>query len=332
MRMMFVGDINLGEYYTGFGHGPKSFAEKNLIFSEVKDLLVQADYVLGNLEAPITSILACRGDPEDQVLRAPACSAAMLRDAGFSALQIANNHMVQHGKDIFNETVELLSGAGIDVIGKVAEPHVVALGGMTFAFFAASDVPDNTNKSQTQYQRLDEDFLLRVERAAKNFDHVVVMLHWGLEESTVPLLYQRKLASRLKAAGVRAIVGAHPHLFYEVEVDESFVCAYSLGNFVFDLCWDSRMLQSGVLDITFTKENISCRIWPIKIKEEGCLPTIVGEPLEVKEYCQIYNHGSPLKWPRMKKTISFWLNIYKGDTTLKLKFFINKILRLISLK
>ena len=139
-------------------------------------------------------------------------------------------------------------------------------------------------------------------------------------------------ASRLKAAGVRAIVGAHPHLFYEVEVDESFVCAYSLGNFVFDLCWDSRMLQSGVLDITFTKENISCRIWPIKIKEEGCLPTIVGEPLEVKEYCQIYNHGSPLKWPRMKKTISFWLNIYKGDTTLKLKFFINKILRLISLK
>ena len=203
MRMMFVGDINLGEYYTGFGHGPKSFAEKNLIFSEVKDLLVQADYVLGNLEAPITSILACRGDPEDQVLRAPACSAAMLRDAGFSALQIANNHMVQHGKDIFNETVELLSGAGIDVIGKVAEPHVVALGGMTFAFFAASDVPDNTNKSQTQYQRLDEDFLLRVERAAKNFDHVVVMLHWGLEESTVPLLYQRKLASRLKAAGAR---------------------------------------------------------------------------------------------------------------------------------
>lgn len=55
MRIMFVGDINLGEYYTSFGHGSGSYLEHSDVFEHVQDLFNQADLVVGNLEAPLTT-------------------------------------------------------------------------------------------------------------------------------------------------------------------------------------------------------------------------------------------------------------------------------------
>jgi len=36
MRIMFVGDISLGEYYTCFGHGPRSYLEHPDVFENVR--------------------------------------------------------------------------------------------------------------------------------------------------------------------------------------------------------------------------------------------------------------------------------------------------------
>ncbi len=255
MRIMFVGDLNLGEYYTGFGHGPQTYAMNtgNSVFDNVKEIFAGADLVVGNLEAPITRNNDDPADPEQCVLKVDPDCAFQLSDAGIGLVQIANNHVVQHGDAGFQDTLRTLDRLGVAYVGcNNQEPLIISSpSDQSIAFFAASDVPDNTNKQQSQYQCLDEGFLQRVQRSVTNYDHVVVMLHWGLEASTVPLPYQREMAARLKMAGVRAIIGSHPHLFYEIERDSDFVCAYSLGNFVFDLCWDSRLLKSGILEVDF---------------------------------------------------------------------------------
>lgn len=329
MRIMFVGDISLGEYYPSFGHGPKTFAKSGDLFSKVKPIFEQADFVVGNLEAAITSIGLDESEPESVVLRGEPESAHQLAGAGFKILQVANNHTVQHGDDGFTDTIDSLAKLGIHSVGESDEDLVVIENkGKTYGFVAASDVPDNTYKQQNKYNRLNDDFINSLSNYVKKVDHLIVLLHWGLEASTTPLVYQRELADKLYDIGVRVIIGSHPHLFYEIEKKENFVIAYSLGNFVFDLCWDKRMLKSGILDVQFLDDDIAVKMWPVELRRNGCLPSPSGTFVDVFDKYISYDLGSKMDKQLLRKNIYFASRLFIGNTGLKLKFFLRKFLRL----
>ena len=327
MRIMFVGDINLGEYYTSFGHGPGSYLEHSDVFAEVRDLFGQADLVVSNLEAPLTTHNFDPGEPESVVLRGHPRHAKLLADVGFRVLQVANNHTVQHGKEGFNQTVSALQEAGIAAVGLNQQDLLtLEIAGERVGFMAASDVPDNTDQCQQSYQRLDAAFVDRVKESVVEVDHLFVLLHWGLESSTAPMDYQRKLTQELSDAGVRGIIGSHPHLFYEVWQEGGAVAAPSLGNFVFDLCWDERLLQSGVLDIRIENGQLFAELHPVMIKVNGCLPTPQGAPVRVSSAVRLYDLGNDMSGEQVRKLKYFFANLLKGNTKLKAKFFIRKLL------
>lgn len=326
---MFVGDVSLGEYYPSFGHGPLSFAENNNVFKNVQTIFDKADIVVGNLEAAITTVNLNPNEPESLVLRGKPDAAKQLNSAGFKILQIANNHTVQHGSSGFTETINILKNENISTVGlNNADIVQLDIDDQTVGFLAASDVPDNTNKQQNEYQRLDEEFIVKVEQSVHKVDHLFVLLHWGLEASTSPLPYQRNLVERLKNSGVRGVIGSHPHLFYEVESSDNFVSAYSLGNFVFDLCWDSRLSKSGILDITLDNNKLECKVWPVTLQKNGCQPTPIADPVQVNTKLCYYNLGQSMRWQLLKKNFYFFKNIHKGHTNIKLKFFFRKILKI----
>lgn len=328
MKIMFVGDVSLGEYYMSFGHGPRTFANSQSIFANVKTIFDSADMVVGNLEAPITSLGYDLDEPESIVLKADPMHAEQLKKAGFGVVQVANNHTVQHGDSGFDEMLDTLDKMGISPVGlNQQEPVLVEHEGVRVAFMAASDVPDNTNKAQVKYQRLDEDFLTGVEREVEKYDHFVVMLHWGLEASTAPLPYQRDLVERLYKAGVSAVIGSHPHLFYEIEKRNNFISAYSLGNFVFDLCWDRRLLKTGILEIDFLSGGLTARYWPVVIEKNGCLPTPSGKPVTVERTIVPYDLGRKMAYQQIRKVVYMVRNFYRGHTLLKTRFFYRKLRR-----
>ncbi len=326
MRIMFVGDISLGEYYTAFGHGPRTYLEHSDIFSGVKDILNQADIVAGNLEAPITNHGYKPGLVESAVLRGNPKHAHQLAEAGFKILQIANNHSVQHGVEGFQETVSILQRLGITPVGlKDQQPAKLTIGSQIIGFLAASDVPDNTNKTQICYQRLDAGFIERIREATREVDHLFVMFHWGLESSTQAMEYQKSLTADLCEAGVRGVIGAHPHLFYEVWRHDNTVSAPSLGNFVFDLFWDSRLLKSGILDIELNEEGITdCRVWPVTISEDGGRPIPTGSAQSVGDFFKLYELGTDMKGEQSKKLIKFLKDFSKGKKMLKSQFILKK--------
>jgi len=327
MRIMFVGDINLGEYYTSFGHGPGTYLGHSDVFAEVRELFSQADLVVGNLEAPLTTHNFNPKEPESVVLRGHPRHSKLLSEAGFRVLQIANNHTVQHGSNGFDETVQALAEAGVEAVGlNQQEPLCMDIGGERIGFLAASDVPDNTDEHQESYQRLDVSFIERVKASVKTVDHLFVMLHWGLESSTGSMDYQRKLIRDFSDAGVRGIIGSHPHLFYEVWQEGETVCAPSLGNFVFDLCWDQRLLKSGILDVRIENHEVKSQVHPVAIKKNGCVPTLVGAPQIVSPRVNLYELGTDMSGEEVRKLSYFFVNIFKGNTLLKAKFFIRKVL------
>lgn len=328
MKIVFVGDINLGEYYLTLGHGPKSNIKNNDdIFKGVRSIFEKSDLVAGNLEAPLASVSTKEFLSEKLVLRGEPQSAKMLSDAGFKILQIANNHIVQHGKDAFEETLHALKNSEILPIGVSSESlKIIEKGGESCGFMAASDVPDNTDKSQSLYNRLDEEFIGQVAQNVSKVDHLFVMLHWGLEKSTTPMEYQFELMKSMKKMGVRGVIGSHPHLFYPIFKDSDFIFAPSLGNFIFDLCWEERLLKSGILEIDVTRDSLSGRIWPVEIKKYGSLPIVVGPCQEIGHQTTIWDLGKSMKFQQIKKTVFFLRNFFKGYSRVKLEFIGRKLL------
>ncbi len=323
---MFVGDLNLGEYYPSFGHGPRAYAERNYIFSKVQGIFDKADLLIGNLEAPITSRKVHAKESESMALRAEPRHAYQLKKAGFNILQVANNHTVQHSDEGFDDTIGILQEIGVSAVGvEGQDPVVITNNNTTYAFVAASDVPDNTNKKQRKYQQLDSSFIANIETQVQNYDHFIVLLHWGLEASTSPLPYQRELIDKLYSIGVRAVVGNHPHLFYEVEKRDNFICAYSLGNFVFDLCWDKRMEKTGILEIDFSKTTLEAKLHPVEIRENGCLPTPTGDAVSISNTVSLYDLGKTMDFQQVRKVLYFAINFHKGNTLLKIRFFWDKL-------
>lgn len=325
MRIMFVGDINLGEYYTSFGHGPATYLESGNVFEAVKDIFSQADIVAGNLEAALTTANLNPKNPESVVLRGDPKHASLLHSSGFKVLQLANNHTVQHGKEGFEETVAALSAVGITPIGLNNQAvTILEIDGVRVGFMAASDVPDNTDKQQSSYQRLDNAFLEKIKASVSQCDHLFVMFHWGLEASTVPMDYQIKLSRELANAGVRGIIGSHPHLFYEAWMEDGSIVAPSLGNFVFDLCWDQRLLKSGILDIEITANKVSAQIWPAFIQHNGCVPSLTGAPVALTPRAKLYDLGNDMSGEQKKKLKYFFRHFLKGQKLLKAKFIVTK--------
>ena len=62
------------------------------------------------------------------------------------------------------------------------------------------------------------------------------------------------------------------------------------------------------------------------------MPSPAGEAIDLLSSHILYDLGSSMRWQPLKKTVSFWANIYKGNTRLKVRFFANKILRVLGLQ
>ena len=141
MKVMFVGDVCLGEYYMSLGHGPRTVASRVDLFEKIRPLLESADFVVGNLEAPLCSHDYDLSEPENMVLKANPAHAEQLKNAGFRVMQVANNHTMQHGSEGFEESISTLKGFGIHAIGLNEQaPLEIRQNDMRLGFMAASDI------------------------------------------------------------------------------------------------------------------------------------------------------------------------------------------------
>ena len=115
-------------------------------------------------------------------------------------------------------------------------------------------------------------------------DHVVVMVHWGIEYVADPSPRQREAAAVAVAAGASLVIGNHPHWVQAVEEFDDGAVAYALGNFVFDQNWSVATTQGMVLEVGFDRERVlGYRLRPIVIRDihrpEFVDPADEGDPI-----------------------------------------------------
>lgn len=266
-----VGDISFGDSAKCFGFGVKRIVEENgadFVFDKIKGQL-DSDIVFGNLETVLSDEGLIPYDfHSDQMRGATQCVDA-LSSAGFNVLNIANNHMLEHGEAAFWDCIERLKRKNIAIVGLrgdgeySTEPAILEIRGEKIGFLGYSFEEDNRlgrlADPDYSYCTEPERIYADVERLKHEVDFVIVSLHWGLEFAVRPSAYLVKIARRVVDAGSNIILGHHSHVVQCVEEYRGGVICYSLGNFIFDMLWNKLCrrsmlvqfeLQDGKIDKT----------------------------------------------------------------------------------
>jgi hypothetical protein len=272
-----VGDTVMGSLPYGLPpDGGASF------FDEVDDLLT-GNVVLGNLEGTLAtggSSKCGAGSSNCFAFRTPPSYARWLKQAGFTVMNLANNHAYDFGAQGQRETVAALTRVGVRNTGRPGTMAVQEVGGQKVAILGFA--PYEWANPLTDIPKARK----MVQDAARKAQIVIVTMHAGAEGSdrthvpsgTETFLGENRGNSRAFThavidAGADLVIGHGPHVLRGMELYKGRLIAYSLGNFggyeVFGL--NPTTATSMVLQVTLAPDGRlqRARIRPTELVGNG---------------------------------------------------------------
>ncbi len=231
--LLFVGDIMLDRYIRELA----STKRYDHFFSGVTSELNSVDMVIGNLEGPVTTHASVSygtrsvSDPGHMRFTFATSTAEVLRRFNIEAVSLGNNHILDFGKEGYEQTINSLEQAGVAWFGgpyaSSTNMRTLSIDGVTIALvafnqFLGGNVVD-TARTITEAERV--------------ADIVIVFAHWGEEYVAKPSPYIIPWARQFVDAGADLVIGAHPHVVLPYEEYKGVRIYYSLGNFIFDQYW-----------------------------------------------------------------------------------------------
>ncbi len=268
IKIIAVGDIMLDR---GVEYMINKEAEGDFTFpfQKIKPSFQGADLIFGNLESVISdkgykvgSIYSFRAEPE---------AIEGLKFAGFSVINLAQNHAFDYTTAALEDTMERLETAGIAFIGagKSAEEafslKVLEVKGVKIGFLGYTNLGPNSWRAglenKTGIAWIDREAFpsLRenIQTAKQQVDILVVSLHAGEEYQTEPTLFQRDFANLVVAEGADLVLMHHSHVVGPLETVQNKFVAFGLGNFIFDQAFSEATMEGGWLEITIQDKAIS---------------------------------------------------------------------------
>jgi hypothetical protein len=240
LRILAVGDIMMGSDYPSPDAMPP--LDGTALFAPVSPLLRGGDLTFGNLEGPLLDggkTTKCIDPKNCYAFRTPTRYGALLRDAGFRVLSIANNHALDFGEAGRRSTIRVLDSLGIGHSGPVGDVYRTVIRGKTVALIAFSYDDDSHNLLKT------EEAVALVRRLSAEQDVVIVSFHGGAEGArhqhvpdNMEVIFGedrghlRLFTHAVVDAGADLVIGHGPHVVRGLEIYKQRLIAYSLGNFV----------------------------------------------------------------------------------------------------
>lgn len=272
--MIFTGDVLFANSFSmAYGNGGIT----KVVSPDLLQELNQANITMINEEFPFSS-RGTQMENKQYTFRADPANVKALKEMGVDIVTLANNHILDFGKEALEDTFQTLDGAGIlyagagDTAKRAKECQTIAVNGKKIGFLAASrvipegnwNVDDSTPGVFTTY---DGTALCKaVAEAKKVCDFVVVFVHWGVEQQSNPEDYQKNLAKQYIDAGADLVVGCHTHCLQGIDYYKGKPIYYSLGNFIFG----SDIDRSMAVKVTVGANNAAtCQLIPI-YATKGC--------------------------------------------------------------
>ena len=247
-----VGDVMLGSTFPAGGALPPRDGKD--LLAEVTPILRAADLAFGNLEGPLfdgqgpptctPGAIAEKqrgragGDGSCWAFRVPTRYGAVLAEAGFGVLSLANNHVMDFGERGLRSTLEVLDRVGIassGPTGTVAHRSVRGTRVDVIAFAPNAGCNDMNDLDRAR---------ALVAASRRDADVVVVSFHGGaegVEHQHVPPGREmfhgddrgdvRAFAHAMVDAGAHLVLGHGPDVVRGMETRRGRLIAYSLGSF-----------------------------------------------------------------------------------------------------
>ncbi len=244
VTIVFTGDVELSDYV-------RPNYDRSGILGVVDEGLLE---VLSNADITMVNNEFCyslRGEqaPDKQfTFRVDPSYVNVLKDMGVDVAGIANNHVLDFGKDALEDTIATLDEAGIAHTGagfsldEASKGVVLEAEGLRIGFLAASRVIPTyswnvvSSKPGLFCTYDPADFFRRIKELKEDegCDYVFAFVHWGKERTLDLEDHQVMIGHGLIDAGADAVIGMHSHCLQPVEYYKDRPIFYSLGNFIFN--------------------------------------------------------------------------------------------------
>jgi len=243
--------------------------------------------VIGNLEGTLTvgGYSKCgAGSTDCFAFHAPPSYAHVLRSAGFTLMNVANNHALDYGPEGQRETLSALRATGLRYTGRPGQIAVLGVRGVRIAVVGFAPYPWAQSLTNIAAARA------IVRRANQEADVVIAIMHAGAEGSdrqhvrlgTEWFLGENRgnaeaFSHAVIDAGADLVLGSGPHVLRGMEWYHGRLVAYSLGNFLGNgtLGIGGILGVSGILHVTLTRVGgwVAGDLTPVRLVSPG-LPTL----------------------------------------------------------
>ena len=291
-----VGDIMMGTDW------PKDLLppdDGEGIFGAVKEHLGGSHIVFGNLEGPLVDggePAKCKEPSENcYEFRTPTRFVRHLREAGFNAMNIANNHAFDFELEGVQSTIGTLWSAGIQPVGG-SQMALFSVGDTRVGMLGFSYTPSLYSHSVLSLRRA----AALVKRLKSSCDIVIVSFHAGAEGKEAQHIRDEKeeylgedrgnsvaFARAVIDAGADLVIGHGPHVLRALDAYRGKLIAYSLGNFLtyerFNISGPSGL--SVILRVSLNRETgelVRGEVLPVRILGGGLPePDPEGKALQI---------------------------------------------------
>ena len=229
IELSFVGDCCLASDKENRSEGTMLWYQENYpdtyFFEKVSCYFTEDDFTVANCENTFSDnpgVMRDKGEEGGFWFKSPAVNAGIFKAGGVDAVSICNNHTMDYGEEVFEDTKAALEAAGVQwgcrdhIVYYEKEGFRIAV--ICSAFYNYQEVYETE-----KYFR----------EAEQNSDFQIVYFHGGIEHQLFVDDWKRLACRYLVDCGVDLILGAHPHCLQPVENYNGVDIIYSLGNFCF---------------------------------------------------------------------------------------------------
>lgn len=273
MKNEFKKILITGDTYLGGGRVKKLSLNKDIdaLFGPFLNRIKQADIAITNLESPIIN----EGEPILKIgpnLKSPVEALPVLKEAGFDAVCLANNHIMDYGNEGLFSTFKHCKNNSLSVVGagknqiESEKPLVVQFENLSVGLvnIAENEFGTTTGDEPGAHAMDPVRNFYTIKKTAEQADQVIVIVHGGHENYSLPSPVMKNRYRFYVDAGADLVVGHHPHCYSGMETYGKGSIYYSLGNFLFDKQKsDSSKWNSGFfLELQISKKEIQLEIIP----------------------------------------------------------------------
>lgn len=279
VTLVAVGDNLIHNTLISAGEKEDGTRDYSSFYKDIKPYISSADIAILNQETILGGPIAeYTGYP---VFNSPQEIGDAAISAGFDIFTCATNHSMDVGSAGIEKECEFFSKypnvTQIGVYDNKDDYNTIAYtekNGIKFAWLNYTygtngiSIPDDKPYlvSMLDEERVEAD----IKQARKNADVVVVLPHWGTENSHEINDSQRKYVKMFSDLGVDIVIGTHPHVVQPVEwvtneeTGKKMIVFYSLGNFISHQINLNQML-GGMAEITVERKGGEIQVTSAKM-------------------------------------------------------------------